>query len=185
MAVSVGCNHYLDAVKMEHLTVKRVIIFITLEDLVEVRKFAQYLDDFRVYSAVLGQADAQILYNDGNGDLGPTSNFVNPTKATASNTATLNIDFRHSGSLVAVTDLTLTDFQVDNGGSVSSLTNTGTGQYSVVVTPGSLRGLTKVTPKNGAAYDTQLRGSTKFEHTIDFIATRYADLEVGGNLRTI
>ena len=136
------------------------------------------MDDFRVYSAVFGQADAQILFNDGNGDLGPTSNFVNPTKATAQSTATLNIDFRHGGSLVAVTDLTLADFQVDNG-TVSSLSNTGTGQYSVVVTPGSLRGLTKVTLKNGAAYDAQLRGSTKFEHTIDFVeaVTRYADLE--------
>ena len=83
-----------------------------------------------------------------------------------------------------MTDLTLTDFQVDNGGSVSSLTNTGTGQYSVVVavTPlsgSAVRGLTKVTLKNGAAYDAQLRGSTKFEHTIDFVeaVTRYADLE--------
>ena len=76
-----------------------------------------------------------------------------------------------------MTDLTLADFQVDNG-TVSSLSNTGTGQYSVVVTPGSLRGLTKVTLKNGAARS-QLRGSTKFEHTIDFVeaVTRYADLE--------
>ncbi|MEC8419585.1 MAG: LamG-like jellyroll fold domain-containing protein, partial [Verrucomicrobiota bacterium] len=181
MAVSGGgvTTFYLDAVKMgtsDRQTGNNIYSVGAYQN--GTQKFAQYLDDFRVYSAVFGQADAQILFNNGNGDLGPTSNFVNPTKATAASTTTLNIDFRHGGSLVAVTDLALTDFVVDNG-SVSSLNNTGTGQYSVVVTPGSLRGLTKVTLKNGAAYDAQLRGSTKFEHTIDFVeaVTRYADLE--------
>ena len=189
MAVSGGgvTTFYLDAVKMgtsDRQTGNNIYSVGAYQN--DTQKFAQYLDDFRVYSAVFGQADAQILFNNGNGDLGPTSNFVNPTKATAASTTTLNIDFRHGGSLVAVTDLALTDFVVDNG-SVSSLNNTGTGQYSVVVTPGSLRGLTKVTLKNGAAYDAQLRGSTKFEHTIDFVeaVTRYADLEAGGNLKII
>ena len=82
-------------------------------------------------------------------------------------------------SVVAVTDLALSDFEVSGGGSVSSLSNTAPGQYTISVTPGSLRGLTTVTLKNGASYDTQLRGSTKFEHVIDFVepVTRYADLE--------
>ena len=324
----------------------------------EIKKFAQYLDDFRVYSAVLGQADAQILYNEGNGDLGPSASFVVPVQATAANSETLKLDFtqdawtawnltgdgnsgissgdtyttavnlggatevvngvtftgtngtsgtnwaitqgftsgpgptqnstvtgkigdvlddsfKYGGdpaklkmtgltdgqkyvftiysqawgqvrevmfscsdspgvfqvnqdryysasqdgliiqctyiasgteeiylilwqcqylafyafsnreavstdqSVVAVTDLALSDFEVSGGGSVSGLTNTAPGQYNVTVTPGSLRGLTKVTLKNGAAYDSLLRGSTKHEHTIDFVeaVTRYADLE--------
>ena len=72
-------------------------------------------------------------------------------------------------SVVAV--LTLSDFEV--GWFVSGLSNTAR------ITARSLRGLTKVTLKNGAAYDSLLRGSTKHEHTIDFVepVTRYADLE--------
>ena len=128
MAVSGGgvTTFYLDAVKMgtsDRQTGNNIYAIGGHQN--GTQKFAQYLDDFRVYSAVFGQSDAQILFNDGNGDLGPTSNFVNPTKATAARSTTLNIDFRHGGSLVAVTDLTLADFQVDNG-TVSSLSNTGT-----------------------------------------------------------
>ena len=82
MAVSGGgvTTFYLDAVKMgtsDRQTGNNIYAVGCHTN--GTQKFAQYLDDFRVYSAVLGQADAQILYNDGNGDLGPTSNFVNPT----------------------------------------------------------------------------------------------------------
>ena len=83
MAVSGGgvTTFYLDAVKMgtsDRQTGNNIYAIGGHQN--GTQKFAQYLDDFRVYSAVFGQADAQILFNDGNGDLGPTSNFVNPQK---------------------------------------------------------------------------------------------------------
>ena len=85
MAVSGGgvTTFYLDAVKMGTSDRQTGNNIHNIGGLSGNQKFAQYLDDFRVYSAVFGMADAQILYNDGNGDIGPTSNFVNPTKATA------------------------------------------------------------------------------------------------------
>jgi hypothetical protein len=362
MAVSGGgvTTFYLDAVKMGTSDRQTGNNIHNIGGLSGTQKFAQYLDDFRVYSAVLGQADAQILYNNGNGDLGPTADFVVPVQATAANSEVLKLDFtqdawtawnltgdanadvssshtyttavnlggatevvngvtftgssatsgtnwaitqgftsgpgptqnssvtgkigdvlddsfKYGGdpaklkltgltdgkkyvftiysqawgqvrevmfscsdspgvfqvnqdryfsssqdgliiqctfvasgteaeftfdsvsgantwhlyafsnreavstdnSVVAVTDLTLSDFEVSGGGAVTGLTNTAPGQYNVTVTPGTLRGLTSVSLKNGAAYDSLLRGSTKHEHTIDFVepVTRYADLE--------
>ena len=96
MAVSGGgvTTFYLDAVKMgtsDRQTGNNIYAVGCHTN--GTQKFAQYLDDFRVYSAVLGQADAQILYNDGNGDLGPSASFVVPVQATAANSETLKLDF--------------------------------------------------------------------------------------------
>ena len=90
-------------------------------------------------------------------------------------------------SVVAVTDLALSDFEVSGGGSVSSLSNTAPGQYTISVTPGSLRGLTTVTLKMERLMTHNFVEVLKFEHVIDFVepVTRYADLEGWWKLRVI
>ena len=85
------------------------------------QRFSKFLDDFRVYSIAMDQADVDILYNNGNGDIGPEASLASAPVLSGANSVSLTLDFKRDGSNVAVTGLTASDFQVTNG-TVSGLT---------------------------------------------------------------
>ena len=126
------------------------------------QRFSKFLDDFRVYSVAMDQADVDILYNDGNGDIGPEASLASAPVVSAANSVSLTLDFKRDGSNVAVTGLTASDFQVTNG-TVSGLTSTGTGR-TLTLNASSLRGATTLTLPTGSAYDAQDRGNSKLVH---------------------
>ena len=100
----------------------------------------------------MDQADVDILYNDGNGDIGPEASLASAPVVSAANSVSLTLDFKRDGSNAAVTGLTASDFQVTNG-TVSGLTSAGTGQYTLTLNASNLRGATTLTLPTGSAYD--------------------------------